>query len=121
MQIEKLLFEHIATLTALPIAYPGVPFDKPADNKYVELIHLPNDPINYDWRDDATAERGLLQINVHWTRHVGIVAPNDHARVIATQCSKNTVIGGSLMIATSPTIGQWIDDFIPIRVSYRSV
>lgn len=120
MQIEQLLFDYVSTITTLPIAFPGVVFDKPTDNRYVEVIHLPNDPINYDWRDHATVDRGLLQINVHWTRNIGIVAANDVARNIASQFSKDSIID-QLTIDKSPSIGQWVDDFIPVRISYRSI
>ena len=89
MQTEKLLFDHIASMpTGLPVAYPGVMFDKPADNRYIEVIHFPNDPIDYDWRSNATVQRGILQINVHWSRNVGIVDANDVARTVAQWFAK---------------------------------
>ena len=121
MQIEALLFNQVASFSALPIAWPGVPFDKPTDNRYLEVIHFPNDPIDYDWRDYATVQRGILQLNVHWTRNIGVIEANDMARSIAAMFAKNTIIGGSLMVINPPSIAQWVDDFIPVRVSYRSV
>ena len=121
MQIEELLFNYVASVSALPVAFPGITFDKPADNRYIEVLHFPNDPIDYDWKDYATVQRGILQLNVHWTRNVGIIEANNMARTLVTMFAKNTIIGGLLMVINPPTVASWVDDFIPVRVFYRSI
>lgn len=121
MQVEKILFDYVASVAGLPVAFPGVPFNPPADGRYLEVLHIPNDPTNYDWMDYSVTSRGLLQINIHWSRNVGIVAANDYARQLSESFKKSTVISNSIIVDAPPSIGSWVDDFVPFRISYRSI
>lgn len=128
--IEIALFERVLAIEpALPIKWPGRAFDPPDDRKYFEIIHFPNDPIDYDWQDHATTFHGILQINLHHPINLGSVVLSEICdNVINNYFAKNTILMESttrLQIDTVPSVGNIVENagevFTPIRVRYRSI
>jgi hypothetical protein len=79
------LFSRAATIDtgspALPIAYPEVEFDPPADGKYLAVSAFPNRPAA-EGLTTGRVDQGLLQVTVVWPKDQGLIAPAGIAQAV---------------------------------------
>lgn len=54
----------------LPVAYVDVKFTKPDDQKWLEIVYLPNNVQGDFWGDEKTY-RGVLRLILHWPNEGG--------------------------------------------------
>lgn len=130
-EIERALFTHVDSFvlsTQVPIAWPNVTFTKPNDGKYLQVLHFPNTPVDYDWSDYAITHRGILQINVHWSLNVGTVVMHGIVDELTAKFPKGSTLsdgGISVIFDSVPNVLSIVKNdelnYIPIRVFYRSV
>lgn len=123
--IEKSLFDRVMSMVLsvnLPVKYPNVKFDKPSDKKYLEIIHFPNSAIEPSWDNENVTNRGILQINVHWTPNLGSISISNITDEITNNYFPRGKIFDGLMINANPAIGTLVENndetFVPVRISY---
>jgi hypothetical protein len=49
----------------IPVAYLGRTFEPPNDDRWLEIVHIPNNVIGQFWADGKTY-RGLYRLVLHW-------------------------------------------------------
>lgn len=54
-----------STLPALPIAYVDITFTPPSDQKYLEIVFLPNNQMNGFWGNSKNY-MGAMRLILHW-------------------------------------------------------
>lgn len=71
MSIESDILKALQTATinavngSVPIKAVGLKFQIPADAKYLEIVHIPNNLNNEFWGNEKTY-RGLFRLLLHW-------------------------------------------------------
>jgi hypothetical protein len=83
-QVLDALLARVAALTlspTLPVAYPEVAFDPPADGKYLAVSFFPNRPMA-EGLTNGRVDQGLLQITVVWPKNQGLIAPAGIAQAV---------------------------------------
>jgi hypothetical protein len=65
--LQKAVIAAVAasTLPATAVKYVGRNFTKPANGKWLEVVHIPNNITNEFWGDEKTY-RGLFRLILHW-------------------------------------------------------
>lgn len=83
-QVLDALLARVAALTlspVLPVDYPEVTFDPPADGKYLTVSFFPNRPMA-EGLTSGRVDQGLLQVTVVWPKNQGLVAPSNIAQAV---------------------------------------
>ena len=89
------LFAKVGTLVtgspSLPVAYPEVAFDPPADGKYLAVSVFTNRPA---WEGLASGkiDQGILQIDVVWPKNQGLIAPAEIADLVKAHFARPCVM-----------------------------
>lgn len=92
--LQKAVIAAVAasTLPELPVKFMGRVVDVPNDQKYLEVVHIPNNPNNVSWGNEKQF-RGLLRLILHWPiNNEGVYAPNDLIASIAGYFRKDQVL-----------------------------
>lgn len=93
-----------STMPSLPVAYIGITFEPPADQKYIELIHIPNNPASRYWSDDKDYQ-GIFRIIIHWPIDgAGIYAPMRILQSIVNGYSKDMILENGVKITSNPDL-----------------
>lgn len=91
-----------STLPTLPIAFVDVNFDPPNNGKYLELVHIPNNPSDRTWGSEEV-NRGIFRMILHWpSSGTGGSAPRALMSSIANSFVKSEKIGGLLQVLNKP-------------------
>lgn len=81
-----------STSPTLPVKYLGRIFTPPNDQKYLEIVHIPNNPNNKSWGGSENW-RGLMRLILHWPLDdKGVYAPHDLIAGIAGYFSKDRLL-----------------------------
>lgn len=129
--IERALFDYVDGIVlseSIPKAYSNADFTVPTDKKYIEVIHFPNDVIDYAIDNNSRGiYRGILQLNVHYTSDIGTIPIRSIIDELITFFVKGTRVNfgtANLEFDSIPNDGAFIrnnnEEFIPLRMSYRS-
>lgn len=133
--IETGLFKRVDEMAAQlnppfldAIAWPEVVFEKPDNRRFIEVIHLPNTPIDYDWNNDATTYQGVLLLNVYFGTGLGTIVINKLVdQIVENWFQKTTRFseGGAIIrIETTPEVNRVVSEgdasFIPVQIQYRA-
>ena len=130
--VLKVLQNEVKTAVAasdvptIPVKFLGRSFTKPNDDKWLELIFIPNNQDNY-WGDE-TLFQGIFRIALHWPLNdKGAYEPFDVIASVVKHFKKTTPLHGdniSLQIYQKPIVGGMIteasDNIIAASMSYRS-
>jgi hypothetical protein len=54
-----------ATLVSLDVKYVARNITLPANGRYLEIVHIPNNIENENW-DDSRTYRGIMRLILHW-------------------------------------------------------
>lgn len=122
--IMAALFARLATYTALPIAWPNSTFTKPANFRYLEPKFIPNSSDRII--SGPLRQYGLMQINVHWNKLQGEIAPREAAEAVAAlfPCDDRVGTDPRVRITNKPDIRDLIIDasapdvMVPIIISW---
>ena len=127
-QVPDALLAKVASLVTgsptLPIAWPNVAFNPPADGKYLEVAYFSNRPA-WEGVGAGVLDQGLLQITVHWPRGSGIIAPSQVVETIKAHFAKGTLLtSGSTVVrlnrapwAAAPLVSDQ-DLAIPVTIPW---
>jgi hypothetical protein len=111
MMLEKLILNTLqkaitAQLVALgkpdfPVKYEGITFVPPNDQRYVELIYIPNNPNDLYWNAEKVY-RGVFRVILHWPiDNVGAYAPMQFLSDVCEPFRKDAFFG-ALKITDHP-------------------
>lgn len=135
--IELALFRHIETMPfgsvePLPFAWVNEDFEPPASQRYIEVKHFPNEPINYAFGGVVGIRQGFLQASIYWERNGGTFEPGIVAGLVAARFPLHLKIRTSefaIVIYRPPTIASVVTEtadgkrsqpFIPVTIYYRT-
>lgn len=94
----------------LPIAFVDVTFDKPNDGKYVEIVHMPNNPDGQYWGDERNA-RGVMRLILHWPKNgQGSYDPLDLLKSVGDHFTKELWLNGIQLTDTPKFTGSLATD-----------
>lgn len=65
LQTATIDARNASIVSTLPIKMIGRTFEIPDDNRYLEVIHIPNNSLNSYWGNEKTY-RGLFRLILHW-------------------------------------------------------
>lgn len=78
----------------LPVKYVGRTFQVPNDQKYLELIWIPNNR-NGDFWGDEKNHQGLFRLILHWpNNNLGAYQPIDVIESIGSYFTKQRILSG---------------------------
>lgn len=119
-------FDTLETLTGLPLKMPRRIFTPPNDQKYLEIIRLPND-LARTWGPEKMF-RGIVRVGLHWPLDdLGEFPALQVCEQIAEAIPKGFVMeygAARLIISDVPNIGQPLDSgqetIFPVSFTYHS-
>jgi len=105
------------------ISFPQSRFTKPNDNKYLEVIFIPNNPPDTNWSNEQLFQ-GLFRLILHWPKDgSGPYTPMDNIRKIAAHFVKGAYYE-KFSIYQEPKINSTLDEehevLYPATIFYRS-
>lgn len=106
----------------LPIQFIDVNFDTPEDQKWLELVHIPNNPRDRYWSDEEI-NRGIFRMILHWPKNGGgTYEPLQLIASISGAFVKGEKVGGLWQVLNKPKamskITQDADLLFPVSVEY---
>lgn len=112
----------------LPIAWPNVDFDPPADGKYIAVSFIPNGANRVAISTDTPHRRiGLVQLSVYWPKGAGAVAPMEKADEVAAAFPADlrlTADGARVRVTKDADLsGPLVEDHalqIPVTVNWEA-
>lgn len=76
------------SLNGIPVKALGRTFDPPNDQKYLELIHIPNDPDD-KYIDGSKMYQGIFRLILHWPNNdEGVYDPLNIVDFLSAQFTK---------------------------------
>lgn len=132
MSIEKQIIQALqqkviaavaaSTIPTLPIKFLGVPFSPPDNQKWIELVFIPNNRSDATWGDEEY-HRGVMRIILHWPNNgSGSYTPLDYIGAIGNSFTKSSKIGGLLTLLNKPKlmspIEAGLEILYPLSVEY---
>ena len=96
----------------------------PADQKWLEVVWIPNNPSDGGFLADATQYRGILRLILHWPKMpTGIYMPLGALASIASYFETGRVLSGT-QVYGKPAFGGMIEDaddvLFPVSIYYTS-
>jgi len=116
---------NASSVPGLPISYVGVSFNPPNDSKYLEIVHIPNDPSDVYWSNKQVYQ-GILRVILHWPKTgSGPYPATDLLSSIVNQFQKGTRLANDIQIYQRPKIlsslAQSNEILYPASISYKSL
>lgn len=113
---------------SLPVKYVGRLFQPPADNKWLEVIYIPNNINNEFWGSSRTYQ-GILRLVLHWGMDdKGAYAPTALVESIGAYFSKGTKLVDTgnnvkVVIQENPTLLNMLEEppemLLPLSIRYQ--
>lgn len=132
MSIEKQIIQALqqkviaavaaSTIPTLPIKFLGVGFNPPDNQKWLELVFIPNNRSDATWGDEEY-HRGIMRMILHWPNDgSGSYTPLDYIGAIGNSFTKGSKIGGLLTVLNKPKlmspIEAGLEILYPLTVEY---
>ena len=112
-----------STMPALPVSYVGVSFTVPNDQKWLEVVWLPNN-IQGDFLGQEKNYRGILRLLLHWPNDgAGAYRPLAVIESIGAYFTNGLLLSNVQIYSKSDLTGvlQDGDDVIyPLSIRYQS-
>lgn len=122
--LQQKVIEAVAasTVPTLPIKFVDVAFTIPNDQKWLELIFIPNNASDRMWGDEEVY-RGILRLVLHWPNNgAGAYKPLSLISSILSSFSKDEKIGGLLQLLNKPklmtTVQSGSENWYPATIEY---
>lgn len=113
--------------TSIPVKYIGVNFKKPSNDKYWEVVYIPNNINNEFWGGGKTY-RGIMRLILHWPQNnKGVYGATEEAERVAGYYEKGkqmfTTDGmKKITITDNPNLGGIYEDesslLLPLTIPY---
>lgn len=124
------LLSHLSSMPGqtLPVAWPGLDFEPPADQKYLRVTYLPNVTTSFLLGENEPKEHiGQLQIDVMWPQGAGTSQPTEIAGAIIQRFKDGTTIeneGVRIDVSSQPDPGPYLESppnlQLPVTINYQS-
>ena len=113
-----------SNIPTLPIKFVGIAFTPPDSGKWLELIHLPNNPDDQFWNEEEVY-RGIWRCILHWPNNGGgAYSPLDLIGSIADYFVKDGLINDIIQITNKAKLTGILEEgkeiLYPISVQYQS-
>lgn len=123
LQTATLAAVAASTTPNLPIKMAGRLFKIPNDQKYLEVIHIPNNVSGEFWGNEKT-HRGIFRLVLHWPNDdVGDYPPMNILASVAGYFTKDRVLSNSVKIYEGPDFMGSLEDgatrLFPVRIWYQ--
>ena len=113
--------------TSIPVKYIGVNFKKPSNDKYWEIVYIPNN-VNDEFWGTGKTYRGIMRLILHWPQNnKGVYTPMEEAERVAEFYEKgkqlfNTDGSIKLIITDNVDLGGIYEDesslLLPLTIPY---
>jgi len=112
-----------STMPKLPVKYLGRSFVVPDDQKWLEIVFIPNNRTGAYWNDEKDY-RGLYRLILHWKNDdAGVYPPMAVLNSICSHFSKGTLLSG-VQISDNPdasgVIENGSENLFPATIRYQS-
>lgn len=108
---------------ALPVQYVMVPFATPNDQKWLEIVWIPNNRTG-DFLGDEQNHRGIFRLILHWPNQgTGAYEPLRLLGSITRYYAKGRLLSGVQIYATPQVTGlieQGDEILFPVSIYYQS-
>lgn len=101
--LQKATIEAVAAsiMPAIPVKYVSTGFTVPNDQKWLELVHVPNNRNDF-WSDEKN-HAGMFRLILHWpVNGSGAYAPIDLIESIGSYFTKDRQLGNGVKITVQP-------------------
>ncbi len=127
--ILKTLQRSVTTAvgTTVPVKYIGVNFKKPSNDKFWEIVYIPNNVKDEFWSSGKTY-RGILRLILHWPQNnKGIYEAMNEVKRVAEYYTKDIELFLSdeitkIRITNEPDLTNVIEDegslLLPLTITY---
>lgn len=122
--LQQKVIEAVAgsIVPTLPIKFVDVAFTIPNDQKWLELIFIPNNASDRMWGNEEVY-RGILRLVLHWPNNgAGAYKPLSLISSILSSFSKDEKIGGLLQLLNKPklmtTVQSGSENWYPATIEY---
>lgn len=125
--IIKLLQKNMSLFTKLPVKYLNTNIVIPSDDKWWEIVYLPNNYENESWGDSKTY-RGIFRPILHWSQdNKGVYKPMEEVKRVADGYPKGSKLVDlqndvTVNITDVPNINGVIEEpsclLIPLTIKY---
>lgn len=127
LQTATLAAVAASVLPALPVKMLGRTFDIPDDQKYLEVVFIPNNQSDRYWGEEQLYQ-GTFRLVLHWKNDdKGVYEPMNVARSVASYFTKTNALrtgGFGVNITQVPKLTGVIEagheSLFPVSMSYRS-
>lgn len=127
-EILEACLAHLAAFDVSPaifVAWPGIEFDPPDTDIWLEARTFPNEPRDLAWNDDSRHEdRGFFQIRIFYRPGVGQVEPSQLADDLIDYFPKGLILGPVCVKKRgwqSPAVTDEDKLFIPVTISWMGI
>ena len=113
--------------TSIPVKYIGVNFKKPSNDKFWEIVYIPNNVKDEFWSGGKTY-RGILRLILHWPQNnKGVYEAMNEAKRVAEYYTKDIELFLSdeitkIQITNEPDLTNVIEDegslLLPLTITY---
>lgn len=124
--LQQSLIAAIATTTipTIPVKFLNVAFNVPDDGKWIEPIHIPNNPPDTTWGDEQVY-RGIYRIILHWPNlGQGSYDAFNFMKPIVNYYIKNRKLNGVLSLLNRPKLTTVTEEgkglILPFSFEYLS-
>lgn len=126
LQTATLAAVAASTLPALPVKALGRTFVPPNDQKWLEIVHVPNNPQGDYWANSKNY-RGMMRLILHWPNDdQGVYPPLSVIQSVVSFFDKGKTLdanGISVNILENPNyLGEIVtstDSLYPVSVRYH--
>lgn len=116
-ELVKILQRSVTSAVgdSIPVKYIGVNFKKPSNDKYWEIVYIPNNIKNELWGRGKTY-RGIMRLILHWPQNnKGVYTPMEEVERVAAYYEK-----GKKMVSLDGTTKITITDNPDLGGIYES-
>lgn len=110
-----------STMPALPVCYVDIDFTPPTDQKYLEIVHIPNN--RNDFYGSEKNYAGMLRLVLHWPKgKVGVQPPLTVLNSVCSYFTKDRYLDGGVKIVSEPdymgSVAQPAENLYPASARY---
>lgn len=108
---------------SLPVKYLGIPWTVPSNQKYLELVHIPNNRIADFWGNEKNYQ-GIFRMILHWPNNGGgAYTPMETISSIASYFTKDLRLPGVQIMSEPDFTGlleMGSETLYPVSLRYQS-
>ena len=93
-----------SSVPTMPVAYIGRTFTPPVDQKYLEVVFIPNNGRNDFWGAEKI-HRGFYRLILHWPNdNTGAYTAMNYVESVGAYFTKNTLLDNYVRVINKPDL-----------------